>query len=87
MMEITLQNPSLRVLKLVMRANIQEQLREHLGDRRLKLGKKTHNLVRWVGYQIHHGDDEELGRLQVTLEECLAFVLKEQQRLMESRAT
>lgn len=87
MMEITLQKPSLRVLKLVMRANIQEQLRERFGDRRLKLGSKTHNLVRWIGYQLHHGGDEELGRLQVTLEECLAFVLEEQRRQKEATAT
>ncbi|WP_411834022.1 hypothetical protein [Pseudoxanthomonas mexicana] len=86
-MEITLQNPSLRALKLVMRANIQEQLRERLGDRRLKLGTKTHNIVRWVGYQLYEGSDEELQGLQATLEECLAFVLKEQRRQKEATTT
>ena len=87
MMEITLQNPSLRIHKLVMRANILAQIRERRGDKRLKLDQRTHNLVRWVGYQLYEGTDEELQGLQVTLEECLTFVLKEQRRRKEATTT
>ncbi|HIE4748985.1 TPA: hypothetical protein ACXNE8_002300 [Pseudomonas aeruginosa] len=66
--------------KGALRAYVRSLMRIEKGNNYYQLNQKTVSLIGKVFSNIKYGGPEDLKDLQVTLEECLAFVMKERQK-------